>query len=158
MLFFCGAFTLALNTAGPIAQGRTGTACVDAVLPVLLMAWSEVGPWMIRELNAGTAQDSSQPGMEEEQARMATSEKAAAPAPMLPARLVRAAGALDAAHRQAHDGRPISRDSLKKELGISTDRAGSLMRVIGAATGPPGADGSGTKPEWVAAGPLPAAA
>jgi len=69
MLSFCGAFTLALNTADPIAQGRTGTACVDAVLPILLMAWSEVGPWMIREPNAGTAQDAAQPGTEEEQAR-----------------------------------------------------------------------------------------
>jgi len=63
-----------------------------------------------------------------------------------------------AIHRQAHDGRPISRDSLKKELGISTDRASSLIRVIRAAAGPPGAGDSGTKPEWAAAGPLPAAA
>jgi hypothetical protein len=147
MLFFCGAFTLALNTAGPLAQGRTGTACVDAVLPVLLMAWSEVGPWIIRELNAGIAQDILQPAREDEQTRETARDKAATPVPMLPARLVHKARALDAAHRQAHDGRPISRDSLKKELAISTDRASSLIRIIRAETSAPPGDDTTIKTE-----------
>ena len=42
MLRFCGLLTLALNTAGSIADRQYGTALVDTVGPALLMGWSEV--------------------------------------------------------------------------------------------------------------------
>src|ERR1700733_11554098 len=50
-LRFCGALTLALNTAGPLWHGQYGTALVEAIGPVLLIGWSEVGPWLLREIN-----------------------------------------------------------------------------------------------------------
>ena len=52
MLRFCGLLTLALNTAGSIAGRQYGTALVDTVGPALLMGWSEVGPWMLRQIHA----------------------------------------------------------------------------------------------------------
>src|ERR1700722_16231986 len=52
MLRFCGLLTLALNTAGALSHGRYGTALVDAVGPALLIGWSEVGPWMLRQIHA----------------------------------------------------------------------------------------------------------
>ena len=42
MLPFYGLLTLALNTAGSIADRQYGTALVDTVGPALLMGWSEV--------------------------------------------------------------------------------------------------------------------
>ncbi len=52
MLRFCGLLTLALNTAGAIGHRQYGTALVDAVGPALLIGWSEVGPWMLRQIHA----------------------------------------------------------------------------------------------------------
>ena len=52
MLRFSGLLTLALNTAGSIADRQYGTALVDTVGPALLMGWSEVGPWMLRQIHA----------------------------------------------------------------------------------------------------------
>jgi hypothetical protein len=47
MLCACGLLTLALNTAGPATHHRLG-----AVLPALLLGWSEVGPTLLHELHA----------------------------------------------------------------------------------------------------------
>ena len=52
MLRFCGLLTLALNTAGALGHRQFGTALVDAVGPALLIGWSEVGPWMLRQIHA----------------------------------------------------------------------------------------------------------
>ena len=51
-LRFCGALTLALNTAGPLWHGQYGTAGVEAIGPVLLIGWSEFGPRLMREISA----------------------------------------------------------------------------------------------------------
>jgi hypothetical protein len=50
MLRFCGILTLALNTAGAFGHQQFGTALVDAVGPALLIGWSEVGPWLLRQV------------------------------------------------------------------------------------------------------------
>ena len=47
-LRFCGLLTLALNTAGALWHLQFGTALVDAIGPVLLIGWSEIGPWLLR--------------------------------------------------------------------------------------------------------------
>jgi hypothetical protein len=52
MLRFCGILTLALNTSGALGHRMFGTALVDAVGPALLIGWSEVGPWMLRQIYA----------------------------------------------------------------------------------------------------------
>src|ERR1700731_1479526 len=52
MLRLCAAITIALNTAGPAMHHQVGAALVDAILPILLMLWGEVGPWLLREMYA----------------------------------------------------------------------------------------------------------
>lgn len=49
--------------------------------------------------------------------------------------LLSAAKAADAEYRAAHDGRPITRDALRKALGVSTARTGEVMRKLRTAPG-----------------------
>jgi len=92
MLRFCGVLTLALNTSGALGHRMLGTALVDAVGPALLIGWSEVGPWMLRQIYtvcSPTAMGRSQP-------RLATRLP-----PSIPSDLVVRARELDAEHREA---------------------------------------------------------
>jgi hypothetical protein len=140
MLRLCAAITIALNTAGPAMHHEIGAALVDAILPILLMAWGEVGPWLLRELYAVTEvvpYPEQEPWTEED--TPASKPRALAPV-TLPAGLIERARRLDTEHRKAH-GRPISRDKLKVALAISTDRATALVSMIRAerhATAAPG--------------------
>lgn len=54
LLVLCGLLTLALNTADALTHGRYGTAAVNAIGPILLICWSDVGPWLVAELAAVT--------------------------------------------------------------------------------------------------------
>jgi hypothetical protein len=120
MLRFCGLLTLALNTAGALGHRQFGTALVDAVGPALLIGWSEVGPWMLRQIHAVCP-----PAAEPRQAEV----KPASGPPVLPARLLDRTRELDAEHRAA-TGRPISRDTLRGQLKIGRDRASALVAAV----------------------------
>jgi hypothetical protein len=102
MLRLCGLLTLALNTAGALGHRQFGTALVDAVGPALLIGWSEIGPWMLRQVHAvcppaAPRQPEATP---------------ASPPLVLPTGLLARTRELDAEHRAA-TGRPISRDTLR---------------------------------------------
>jgi hypothetical protein len=120
LLRLCGALTLALNTAGALGHLQYGTALVDAVGPVLLIGWSEVGPWMLRQVYAvcSTAAPADQ------QARPAAEVPQA-----LPAGLLAQARKLDADHRTS-TGKPISRDNLRARMRIGRDRASALIAAV----------------------------
>jgi len=124
MLRFCGLLTLALNTAGALGHHRFGTALVDAVGPALLIGWSEVGPWMLRQVHAVCPVVPELP---------AESHPATAMPPPLPARLLARTRELDTEHRHA-TGRPISRDTLRARLQIGRDRASALVAAVRAET------------------------
>jgi hypothetical protein len=130
MMLLCGALTIALNTSGPAIHRHVGAALVDAILPVLLILWSEAGPPLIRELTAvaqagqPTAQEASK--VNDEQADDATTKTPA----VLHADLVERARELDAEYRQAHRGKPISRDNLRSELAIARNTASALIHVV----------------------------
>jgi hypothetical protein len=131
MLRFCGVLTLALNTAGSIADRQYGTALVDTVGPALLMGWSEVGPWMLRQIHtvrptAGSVDDQQE---ENENRKPKPGIPAVAVPPVLPPALLARASQLDAEHRAA-TGRPISRDNLRAQLRIGRDRASALVAVV----------------------------
>jgi len=120
MLRFCGILTLALNTSGALGHRMFGTALVDAVGPALLIGWSEVGPWMLRQIYAVcTPAAPAQP-----EPRAATDLT-----PVLPTDLLARARELDAKHRAA-TGKPISRDTLRDQMRIGRDRAGAIIAVI----------------------------
>ena len=120
MLRFCGALTLALNTSGALGHQMFGTALVDAVGPALLIGWSEIGPWMLRQIYAVgsmTAATQQGPRSATRLARTLSTDELAR------------ARELDAAHR-AGTGRPISRDILRDQMRIGRDRAGAIIAVI----------------------------
>lgn len=52
LLVLCGLLTLALNTADALTHRLYGTAAVNAIGPVMLICWSDVGPWLVAELAA----------------------------------------------------------------------------------------------------------
>jgi hypothetical protein len=120
MLRFCGVLTLALNIAGALGHRQFGTALVDAVGPALLIGWSEIGPWMLRQVYAVcSAAAPQQPPRE-----LVTSVP-----PALPENLLAQARTLDAEHRAA-TGKPISRDTLRARLRIGRDRASALIAIV----------------------------
>ena len=142
MLRFCGLLTLALNTAGSIADRQYGTALVDTVGPALLMGWSEVGPWMLRQIHAvrpaaGSVDEQKE---ESENRDLKHAIPAVARSPVLPPALLARTRELDAEHR-ATTGQPISRDNLRAQLRIGRDRASALVTAVRAeiAAGEPGA-------------------
>ncbi|WP_300613452.1 hypothetical protein [Trebonia sp.] len=116
MLRFCGVLTLALNTSGALGHRMLGTALVDAVGPVLLIAWSEMGPWMLRQIYSVCLP-------------AASPHPAARPETELPGDLLARARELDAGHRAA-TGRPISRDRLREQMRIGRDRASALVAAV----------------------------
>ena len=123
-LRFCGLLTLALNTAGALWHLQYGTALVDAIGPVLLIGWSEIGPWLLR-----ADQRRLRPGRREPAAGAAAGQPAAARPVVIPAGLLARTRELDAEHRAA-TGRPISRDTLRERLRIGRDRASALVAAV----------------------------
>lgn len=116
MLRFCGVLTLALNTSGALGHRLFGTALVDAVGPALLIGWSEIGPWMLRQIYAVCL-----PTAPEQPVTPAALE--------VPGDLLARARELDAQHRVA-TGRPISRDILREQMRIGRDRASALVAAV----------------------------
>src|SRR3954469_23839869 len=68
LLIFASVVTLALNVAEPLVVGQPGKAAFDAVGPLLLIGWSEVGPGLLQAIDASrvvrvsTANDIDRPG------------------------------------------------------------------------------------------------
>lgn len=50
LLIFASVVTLALNVADPLVAGEYGKAAFDAVGPLLLIGWAEVGPGFLRAI------------------------------------------------------------------------------------------------------------
>jgi hypothetical protein len=92
MLRFCGILTLALNTSGALCHRQFGTALVDAVGPALLIGWSEVGPWLLRQIYAVRPPAAN---------HQPEATPAARQLPVMPAALLNRARELDAGHRAA---------------------------------------------------------
>ena len=131
MLRFCGVLTMALNTSGALGHRMFGTALVDAVGPALLIGWSEVGPWMLRQVYAVCSPTA---------ATRPESRPATRVAPALPGDLLARARELDAEHRAA-TGKPISRDSLRDQMRIGRDRAGAVIALVRAEVAAEGESG-----------------
>jgi hypothetical protein len=55
LLMFASAVTLALNVADPVVAGEYGKAAFDAVGPLLLIGWAEVGPSFLQAIGASSS-------------------------------------------------------------------------------------------------------
>lgn len=121
LLVFCGLVTLALNTTHPILAGEYGRACFDAVAPLLLIGWSEVGPKLLAALH-GTVPDGA---MSVPELSPAVPDEGT----VVPPELMAKAKQLDAEYREEY-GRPITRDKLRARLKVSNAIAGDLLRLV----------------------------
>ncbi|WP_091315852.1 hypothetical protein [Amycolatopsis tolypomycina] len=54
LLLFASVVTLAFNVADPVVAGEYGRAAFDAVGPLLLIGWAEVGPDLLRALSTAS--------------------------------------------------------------------------------------------------------
>ena len=126
LLAFCGLVTLALNTSYAVVVGTYGRALFDAIAPLLLIGWSEVGPRVLALLDtvpddqdkSGTVLALMSPVRD---GRTDDSGPSAA--------LIARAAEADTEQR-AHTGRPITRDQLRAVLHVSNAVAGELLRAV----------------------------
>jgi hypothetical protein len=143
LLAFSGVATLTLNAAEPIVVGAYGRAAFDAVEPLLLIGWSEVGLALLSQIYAvrpptpRSVKDDThpQPGtplVEEIGAALAAARNGPgrpALASMPDVELLAAARDLDVAHRREH-GRPVSADTLRGALGVGSAKARELVAAV----------------------------
>jgi hypothetical protein len=146
--------TLALNVADPIVAGEYGKAALDAVGPLLLIGWAEVGPDLLRALSStrhasaptpdevlpeetasacGSAQigdevSASTTGSESDIA-LAAKQCEQTTSMMDDDDLLERAREEDARHWEAHR-RPISADTLRRKLRIGAARSRLLVAMI----------------------------
>ncbi|GLZ30915.1 hypothetical protein Lesp02_31040 [Lentzea sp. NBRC 105346] len=139
--------TLALNVAEPLVAGEFGKAAFDAVGPLLLIGWSEVGPGLLQAIGTtsrvsvvtdvawpepivGADSDDgvpeAQPQLNEDIARQGGEQ---AVERRTPEALLAQARREDAAHRAVHQ-KPISADSLRVRLGVGATRARQLVKIV----------------------------
>ncbi|WP_018684176.1 hypothetical protein [Actinokineospora enzanensis] len=147
LLLFASAVTLALNVAEPLVAGEFGKAAFDAVGPLLLIGWAEVGPGLLQAIGATTrvsaASGVGRPGLA---VHADANEGAPETRPELgedvlprgggrvavgrtPEVLLAQARREDAVHRAAHQ-KPISADALRIRLGVGTTRARQLVKIV----------------------------
>jgi hypothetical protein len=156
LLIFASMVTLALNIAEPLIAGEYGKAAFDAVGPLLLIGWAEVGPGLLyamqatasgRHLTETPAADSPPPPVIKR--RLPASPSAVEPmqdgsaVTDPPSRetarearrqdLLHRARAEDVLHWQQHQ-RPISAETLRKRLEVGAGIARSLVTQLRADT------------------------
>jgi len=152
LLIFSSTVTLALNIAEPLIAGHYGKAAFDAVGPLLLIGWAEVGPGLLYAMQATAANQ-----------HLAETLAADSPAPTVAKRLqpapasavepirdgttvagplsheaAREARRQDLLHRARaedvlhwqHYQRPISAETLRKRLEIGTGTARGLVTQL----------------------------
>ncbi|MEU8632787.1 hypothetical protein AB0C38_11500 [Amycolatopsis sp. NPDC048633] len=138
LLLAASAATLALNVADPICAGQWGKASFDAVGPLLLIGWAEVGPELLRSLHAvdgaagqradcdvlvSTREADLHRTVEADQQSSDYTTAAGGEAKLERAR------SLNREHWNLHR-RPISAETLRRELGVGASAARKLCATV----------------------------
>ncbi|HWF68271.1 MAG TPA: hypothetical protein VG187_01650 [Mycobacterium sp.] len=147
LLIFASLATLALNIADPLVTGAYGKAAFDSVGPLLLIGWAEVGPGLLQAISTmtdppreaidapasgigadtdATSTNIVATGQHEGSSRDADSRLMAVASD---GDLVNRARHEDARHWAAHQ-RPISAETLRKNLRISAARSRMLVSIV----------------------------
>lgn len=125
LLMFSSVVTFALNVADPLIAGMWGKAAFDAVGPLLLIGWAEVGPGLLPALarpdhssgeECTMGVDVELTGLVSARVSVSTSVDD----------LLERARLMDAEHGSVHQ-RPVSADTLRRNLGIVSRRARDLV-------------------------------
>jgi hypothetical protein len=142
LLIFSSLVALALNVADPIITGQFGKAAFDAVGPLLLIGWVEVGPGLLGALATTVSSPTNDSG-QQGQVEAATaghsgtelsvvepiSDRTRSTSSGLDEGLLNRARQEDRHHWLAHR-RPISSDALRKKLHIGANKARELVTVV----------------------------
>jgi hypothetical protein len=154
LLIFASTITLALNMADPLVAGDYGKSAFDAVGPLLLIGWAEVGPDLLRALTTARRPDEAtsdnakrmeasgadepttvgtpreSPGENTKPSGApADRQSSLAATDMIDDDLLDRARAANARHWDEHR-RPISADTLRKRLRIGAARSRLLVAII----------------------------
>jgi hypothetical protein len=152
LLIFASLATLALNIADPLVTGAYGKAAFDAVGPLLLIGWAEVGPGLLQAITTLSHQpnetiqanrfdsctdlDDITPNTDTTstvatgQSDGPATDTASRPAAIASNDdLIDHARREDARHWLAHQ-RPISAETLRKNLHISATRSRMLVSIV----------------------------
>ncbi|WP_197710405.1 SpdA protein [Streptomyces malaysiensis] len=151
LLVFSSLMTLALNVTDPLLAGQNGKAAFDAVGPLLLIGWAEVGPELLQAISS--TEGRTFPGSEtadvpecpvshaqmriEQESVDADKSYVQVPAEddqcgQLGAdghNLLERAAAEDAWHWQTYQ-RPISAETLRKRLHVGAARSRMLVSMV----------------------------
>jgi hypothetical protein len=147
LLIFASVVTLALNLAEPLVAGQFGKAAFDAVGPLLLIGWSEVGPGLLQTIGTasrvtvarqldraelavytGWEDDAPEttPQLDNDVPYQGDERTADERSPMA---FLAQARREDTAHRAAHQ-KPISADTLRVRLRVGAARARRLIKIV----------------------------
>jgi hypothetical protein len=155
LLLFASAVTLALNVADPIVASEYGKAAFDAVGPLLLIGWAEVGPAMLRSMSSTCQANTATPDEvgsgetvpaadltqidnemaassaadSESEATLVGKQSELTTSWIEDDDLLQRAIKEDARHWEAHR-RPISADTLRRKLRIGAARSRLLVAMI----------------------------
>lgn len=154
LLIFASLVTLALNVADPIVAGKFGKAAFDAVGPLLLIGWAEVGPGLLQSMAASCRREAVPearlPAFGADGGSRVQDERdvhenielvaeigsvasdrptAASDAPMIEGDLLERARQEDARH-WAEYRRPISAETLRKRLHVGAARSRMLVSMV----------------------------
>lgn len=141
LLIFASFVTLTLSVADPLIKGHFGKAAFDAVGPLLLIGWSEVGPGLLQALSVSTSGnpvrsgsldaaevEGVQPGRDALAGRTPRSDHAEMvqrPA----SHLLDRAREEDLRHRLEYQ-RPISAETLRRRLRVGAGRSRQLVAQV----------------------------
>lgn len=151
LLVFSSMITMALNVTDPLLAGQAGKAAFDAVGPLLLIGWAEVGPGLLRAIGGvdeGHMVVPAMPRCEELRvgstvARIDEGEPEVGNSQLAPQSdsdrdishqspegdLLARARYEDARHREMHQ-RPISAETLRKRLHVGAARSRTLVATV----------------------------
>lgn len=148
LLIFASVVTLALNVAEPLVTGQFGRGAFDAVGPLLLIGWAEVGPGLLLAISDQPVHEPVVPQVDRpgrgfrmdvddgaENANARADDDLVRPSVdqvvgnRIPDALLSQARTADAAHRAVHQ-KPISADALRVQLGVGAARSRQLVKIV----------------------------
>ncbi|MCQ6246140.1 hypothetical protein EC608_010510 [Streptomyces malaysiensis subsp. malaysiensis] len=150
LLIISSVMTLALNVTDPLLASQSGKAAFDAVGPLLLIGWAEVGPGLLQAISGVGSEEPATPepdatehlvihaavGTEEAHANVEDAcsppfkgrDQQNQPGPEEDDLLERAQRE-DARHWEAHR-RPISAETLRKRLHVGAARSRMMVAMV----------------------------
>jgi hypothetical protein len=119
--------TLALNVAEPLIVGEVGKALFDAVGPLLLIGWAEVGPTLLLAL--ASVPVTGPPVVVAQTADSVSASGDQPDAVNVDDELLERARQEDRRHRERYQ-RPVSAENLRKTLGVGAERSRTLVKLV----------------------------